>query len=97
MFEIKDIPFICTHYVFITECDGHTYGLGCNQRCGNCSGGVQCDHVTGSCPNGCDAGMYGNKCDLGKVRLNFKSTSVMKFRKDNSTFQGRILEMVKKC
>ncbi|XP_078309456.1 uncharacterized protein LOC144617882 [Crassostrea virginica] len=46
------------------ECDGHTYGLGCKQSCGKCSGGVQCDHVTGSCPNGCDAGMYGDKCDI---------------------------------
>ena len=53
--------------MFITECDGHTYGLGCNQSCGNCSDGVQCDHVTGSCQNGCVAGMYGDRCDLGKV------------------------------
>ena len=44
----------------------------CKQSCGNCSGGVQCDHVTGSCPNGCDAGMYGDKCDLGIVIVNFK-------------------------
>ena len=51
--------------MFTTECDGHTYGFGRNQSCGNCSGGVQCDHVTGRCQNGCVAGMYGDRCDLG--------------------------------
>ena len=86
---IKDNPFTCTHYVFITECGGHTYGLECKQSCGNCSGGVQCDHVTGSCPKGCDAGLYGDKCDLGKVILNFKSTSVMRFRFDEKTVPSK--------
>nr|XP_022303342.1 platelet endothelial aggregation receptor 1-like isoform X3 [Crassostrea virginica] len=45
------------------ECDGNTYGLECNQSCSKCSGGVQCDHVTGSCQNGCVAGLYGDRCD----------------------------------
>ena len=60
--------------MFITECAGHTYGVGCKQSCGNCSSGVQCDHVTGSCPTGCDAGMYGDRCDLGIVIVNSNST-----------------------
>lgn len=25
-----------------------------------------CNHVNGSCPNGCVAGMKGDKCDTGK-------------------------------
>nr|XP_022307795.1 protein draper-like [Crassostrea virginica] len=55
------------NYIFLCEvevygCDVYTYGLDC-KRCGNCSGGVQCDHVTGTCPNGCDPGMYGDKCE----------------------------------
>ena len=62
--------------MYFTECDGHTYGLECNQSCGKCRGGVQCDHVTGSCPNGCDAGMYGEKCDLGIVRVAFNLNKV---------------------
>ena len=44
------------------------------KRCGNCSGGVQCDHVTGTCPNGCDLGMHGDKCDRGN--LSFHSTKI---------------------
>ena len=56
--------------MFITECGGHTYGVGCKQSCGNCSGNVHCDHVTGRCPNGCDAGMFGDNCDQGIARVN---------------------------
>ena len=52
---------------FFTECDGHTYGLECKQRCGNCSDNVQCDHVTGNCTNGCNVGVYGDKCDIGNI------------------------------
>nr|XP_022304879.1 multiple epidermal growth factor-like domains protein 10 isoform X2 [Crassostrea virginica] len=48
--------------VEVYGCDVYTYGLDC-KRCGNCSGGVQCDHVTGTCPNGCDPGMNGDECD----------------------------------
>nr|XP_022303346.1 protein jagged-1-like [Crassostrea virginica] len=49
--------------VEVYGCDVYTYGVDC-KRCGNCSGGVQCDHVTGTCPHGCDPGMRGDKCDL---------------------------------
>ena len=50
----------------VTGCDVYTYGLDC-KRCGNCSGGVQCNHVTGTCPHGCDPGMHGDKCDKGNA------------------------------
>ena len=39
--------------------------------CGNCSNGEPFHHVEGTCPNGCDAGMYGDKCDLGNMRIVF--------------------------
>ena len=39
--------------------------------CGNCSNGEPCYHVDGTCPNGCEAGMYGDRCDLGKIRITF--------------------------
>ena len=50
---------------FILECDGNTHGLECNKSCGYCFNREQCDHVTGSCLNGCDKGFYGDKCDKG--------------------------------
>ena len=51
---------------YVTGCDVYTYGLDC-KSCGNCSGGVRCNHVTGTCPHGCDPGMHGDKCDKGNT------------------------------
>ncbi|XP_061180691.1 multiple epidermal growth factor-like domains protein 10 [Saccostrea echinata] len=45
------------------ECDNNRYGFECKLICGNCSDGEQCDHVNGSCPNGCDFGSQGDICD----------------------------------
>ena len=60
---------------YVIGCDVYTYGLDC-ERCGNCSGDVQCDHVTGSCPKGCDAGIYGDKCDLGNMKIQFSVNKI---------------------
>ena len=43
----------------------------CKQTCGSCYGGKQCDHVNGSCTNGCEAGLFGEKCDEGWTMLNY--------------------------
>ena len=40
--------------------------------CGNCSNREPCHHVDGTCPHGCDAGMYGDKCDLGNKVCHFQ-------------------------
>lgn len=50
------------HYL---ECLDQTYGLECQQNCGNCENKEPCNHVNGSCLNGCDSGYYGDKCNLG--------------------------------
>ena len=39
----------------------------CKESCGNCSNGEPCHHVDGSCPSGCDVGVYGKTCDEGIV------------------------------
>lgn len=36
--------------------------------CGKCLNGVKCNHVNGSCPNGCDTGVFSDKCDQGKQK-----------------------------
>ena len=59
---------------YVTGCNVYTYGSDFIY-CGNCSGGVQCDHVTGTCPHGCDPGMRGDKCDLGNVKICLLYTS----------------------
>ncbi|XP_078330537.1 uncharacterized protein LOC144624551 [Crassostrea virginica] len=63
---VKNIHHVFVQYATENDvwgCNIYTYGSDCI-HCGNCSGGVQCNHVTGTCPNGCDAGIYGDKCDL---------------------------------
>nr|XP_022307748.1 uncharacterized protein LOC111113752 [Crassostrea virginica] len=56
--------------VEVYGCDVYTYGMDC-KRCGNCSGSVQCDHVTGTCPNGCDPGMNGDECDRDFIKTHY--------------------------
>ena len=70
MYEVllNDTYIIEINVFFVTGCNVYTYGSDCI-HCGNCSDGVQCNHVTGTCPNGCDPGIYGDKCDLGKLKI----------------------------
>ena len=56
---------LCKHNN-VLGCEQFTYGLECKQACGYCSKGEQCNHVNGSCLNGCDVGVYDDKCDKGK-------------------------------
>lgn len=42
------------------------YGDNCTQQCtGHCKDGAACNHVTGLCDGGCDAGWTGYMCDKG--------------------------------
>lgn len=51
-----------------TKCREGWYGLNCSEQCTkNCRDVVTCNHVTGLCDGGCDAGWTGVKCDAGIV------------------------------
>lgn len=61
------------YHFCITECEGW-YGVNCSQQCsGHCRDDSVCNHVTGLCDNGCDAGWKEVKCDEGKT-CNLPST-----------------------
>lgn len=49
--------------------------MGCMKLCGRCRNGEQCDHVNGSCPNGCGKGAYGDKCDKGLGNVHMGSST----------------------
>lgn len=53
--------------IFTIECDNRKYGDGCQRNCGNCLNRAQCDHVIGTCLQGCEAGYKGQMCDQGKL------------------------------
>lgn len=38
------------------------YGKECSISCGNCRDSEQCQHINGTCMNGCDTGYKGFKC-----------------------------------
>lgn len=54
---------------FVSECLNQTYGIECQQKCGNCNNEEPCNHVNGSCLNGCDRGWYGEKCNSGNLKI----------------------------
>lgn len=39
------------------------YGADCGMICGRCKDGQPCHHETGICPDDCDEGYTGKKCD----------------------------------
>ena len=50
-----------------TECPTGSYGPGCTKTCNiNCKGPDNfCDHINGTCTNGCEDGYRGQMCDSG--------------------------------
>lgn len=47
------------------KCADGWYGLNCSHQCvGHCRDGTYCNHVTGHCDTGCDAGSIGSMCDI---------------------------------
>lgn len=65
---------------FFAECSAGTYGLNCGKVCGNCSNGDWCFHMNGSCPNGCDVGVFGDKCDQGTDSAKGIKNSIFSFK-----------------
>lgn len=53
-------------FLYPLECE-NGYGLGCRETCGDCLDSKQCDHINGSCENGCEAGFKGDRCKEGDV------------------------------
>lgn len=48
------------------ECGEGWHGVNCSQWCvGHCRDGIICNHVTGQCNRGCDAGWTGLICNHG--------------------------------
>lgn len=41
------------------------YGDNCTEKCGTCFGFKQCQHINGTCIEGCDKGFHGPSCIEG--------------------------------
>ena len=53
--------------VLSTECDGGMFGINCKGSCGKCLNNKQCNHINGSCLNGCESGYSGTNCTEGNA------------------------------
>lgn len=54
-------------YLCFSACDGNMYGANCTKKCGTCLRSKQCDHINGTCINGCDRGFHGSECIEGNI------------------------------
>lgn len=52
------------------------FGEGCAKRCGHCRNDTHCNHVNGSCLNGCEAGYKGNHCIDGIYLISKTSKTI---------------------
>ncbi|KAF4523532.1 hypothetical protein B566_EDAN013075, partial [Ephemera danica] len=61
----KEILAIKRQYVIEkNKCDVGYYGIGCWRKCSEkCKAEETCDAIRGHCPNGCEEGFIGEKCD----------------------------------
>lgn len=74
------------------------YGMNCSIQCGICHNASQCDHINGSCLNGCGFGFTGGRCTDGIVIIilyfsHFKSNFPLKY----PTFVSCLCYMYLEC
>ena len=57
----------------ISACSSGKYGERCSRNCsGNCEiDSYDCNHINGSCPDGCQAGWEGSTCDQGDKLISY--------------------------
>lgn len=92
---IKHIIFsVKTCVLYSQECDGNKYGPRCSLNCGACINNKQCNHINGSCLEGCSPGFYGQKCDKGALiswsYLNNFYYNIIHFRFKHSWGQTKV-------
>lgn len=58
---------MCSYLLlFLIECNPGWFDINCSRQCsGHCKDGSTCNHVTGQCDTGCDAGWTGSLCEKG--------------------------------
>lgn len=58
--------FLWFYQILHVECTAGYYGLECNSTCvGHCKDNKQCNHINGTCDDGCKDGYTGSNCTEG--------------------------------
>ena len=56
------------HFYWFSDCPPGFYGYKCKKVCSkNCLNNPDCDHIDGSCHDGCQAGYIGKLCNKCKI------------------------------
>lgn len=58
---------------FFAACPYSKYGGNCSETCGNCFKNLTCNHIDGTCINGCQKGFRGQFCRSSKSVASYKS------------------------
>lgn len=69
--------FLKISFTSCSGCSFKTYGEDCKMSCGFCKDNDTCDHINGSCSNGCTNGWSGEKCDIGEYTYSFESQQIV--------------------
>lgn len=66
---------------FIVECIAGYYGLECKSKCvGHCKDNKQCNHINGTCDDGCKDGYTGSDCTEGCCIFFFFTINVFRHK-----------------
>lgn len=69
------------YILFCAVCRKGSYGINCNETCGQCRDIIQCSHINGTCLTGCESGFRGDLCKTGAYIFRYdkeKSWSILK-------------------
>ena len=66
---LKNVQILKITLILNLECESGRYGIDCNDTCGYCLHG-NCNHVNGTCVDGCKNGYEGNLCKK-RMQYNF--------------------------
>ena len=70
---------IYRNIITFTECGNGTFGYDCTETCGKCMGEEPCNHVNGTCLDGCGRGYKGDLClECNTFALYIITTRILK-------------------
>lgn len=52
------------NHFYSKGCANGSYGIDCQENCGNCHNVSQCSHINGTCLTGCHKGYRGDLCKI---------------------------------
>lgn len=71
---------------FCVACPPSKHGENSSELCGNCFQNLPCNHIDGTCMNGCQEGFRGQLCRTSKSAVSYSSKAIRKKAKYSFAF-----------